>query len=426
MQVLGLASAPVEATASVDADPVAATPSGAVPDAWRTEKIKSIWQALHFSAPPLSTADAITIQQKGGWKEIDPVARASTYFISGRPTLARSPTGMLLVGRGSQYRPHCSVVLIRPDVVLTAAHCVDSRAKDAVLKVYFPFEGFRSSTVGGTEAFCDGRDEGLPSCTDDLAVIRLTEPYRHIIPARIAGTSISTADGVFSAQGFGTSNPILSDRGLLRTGLVEPGECNCGEPDTAMQHSVCFPVHNQRSNEPIEAFANFEGHSGGGMFIQSGSEPLLIGIASKLSRGCGISGAFEGRYVDLRDVRYAEWLASFFDDAQTSNSKREIKWLLRKTYALPGSADASTYPVNIPQKTANLLVTLNHELNGFPPYPDEDLDVEMPESLTADCIRHNGAETCEVQNPPPGDYIIGIKAVRGNPAYQLTAVAILE
>jgi hypothetical protein len=92
-----------------------------------------------------------------------------------------------------------------------------------------------------------------------------------------------------------------------------------------------------------------------------------------------------------------------------------------------GIADGvDEHPIRIPDNAARLLVTLNHELNGFTPKPGGELDIELPENLEAECIRHYGAETCEIQNPPPGDYIIGIKAVRGNPAYQLTAVAILE
>ena len=84
------------------------------------------------------------------------------------------------------------------------------------------------------------------------------------------------------------------------------------------------------------------------------------------------------------------------------------------------------YELEVSKDTQELLVNLNHETAGFDPEPGTDLSLELPAPWHSDCSRFYGVESCSVLNPPPGEYMIGVKKNKGNPAYQLTAVAILE
>ena len=219
----------------------------------------------------------------------------------------------------------------------------------------------------------------------------------------------------------------MSVRGVLISGPVDIVECACGKGDFTDSGHLCTPVKYGNESRPPDYFAVYDGHSGGPLFSKNNTGLGLLGIASRLSLDCLEADFHEGRYVDLRLPRYEKWLAqAFCAEPCKAGNDGSTSELLSVPLAFSTYESEDHHPVSVQHRVPVLLITLNHEVNGFFPEPGGDLEIRMPDTLNADCQRYYGVETCEVQNPPPGDYIIGIKAVRGNPAYQLTAVAILE
>lgn len=412
-----------DAAGAAFSGPAASVPSSSVSKAWRAEKIRSIWNELHFGEPPLPDTVLGEFLETGTWNTVDSGATPLDYVLSGNPVLVPAPTGMLLAGQDGLYWPHCTVVLTAPDRVVTARHCIDSLPDRSDLRIHFPWEGIRGVMHKGISVFPGEAGEDGRTERADLARIRLDRPYRFIPLATPPATG--AAENLV-AQGFGNSNRVLTDRGLLLQGAVEPEACRCnGKTGSGV---LCFEVRFHPGGQQTGRFANFGGHSGGPMFDVSNGEFSLIGIASKLALGCGAGGTHEGRYVDLSNPRISDWLSrSFCTPPCRTAAEGALHVLLRIPYARTGPAGVDRHGVSIPAGTGQLIITLNHEIDGFRSRDGADLEITPPARLAGfECTRHYGVENCEVQNPAPGDYSIGIKRVSGNPAYQLTAVAVVS
>lgn len=121
------------------------------------------------------------------------------------PEAASRPAVMVLSSRGGM----CSAVVVAPDVVLTAAHCV---AGSADLRVHFRQDGAEPALIApAARAVHPGYDAGAVAGrrrSIDLALLRLPEP----LPARFPAAALAEA-----APGRGA--PILlGGYGLAREG----------------------------------------------------------------------------------------------------------------------------------------------------------------------------------------------------------------
>lgn len=347
-----------------------------------------------------------------------------TDVVSGVPALRNSPTGMLLAGNDEGYWPHCSLVLTRPGVALTAAHCLAGRRGPYSLKTYFPREGFRS--VVATERIfpCAG---GPGRCEDSLALLRLDRAYRLVPLAHQAPASSGRPGEGTTLQGFGVSNPLRSDNGLAHEGTATLDDCACAGSGAGVPGFLCFGFDLETPGGPGPTFINLQGDSGGAMFADSGAPYPLLGIAAGIDKACGRVGVMEARYFDTRKIPGAPELERAFCTADCAAAPRpEARVLLESPFGRVGSARSAQLPFRISETPEVLLINLNHEVLGFHPEPGGDLDLVPPAGLDAECERHVGVESCQISNPPPGAYSIGVERKSGNPAYQLTVVAIYE
>jgi hypothetical protein len=410
---------------SATAEPADYSLSSEALEKWRETKYRSIWKELHFNDPPLSDSELRLLLNNGDASGVDPEASPTSFFLSGMPSLEPSPTGLLLAGSGEYYWPHCTVVLTRPNLVLTARHCVESLPDRTNFKVFFPREGFRDTDESGIRVYCAKGDGSCSSRFDDLAAIRLSDPYSFIPLASEPGYSGALSGVLAKAQGFGDSNLILADRGILKAGRTEISNCTCGHGYFEGSGHICTRIDYGTTDHRPGYYVPYGGGSGGPLFMQSRSGFRLIGIASRLSRDCVDASSQEGRYIDLRLPRYKAWLSEVFCDKSCSDaSVNTIHELLNVPIGHSDQVKADQRSITIPESTRELIITLNHELNGFSPNPGGNLDIDLPQSPDADCTRYHGVESCTVQNPAAGDYSIGVRRVRGTPAYQLTVVAI--
>jgi hypothetical protein len=135
----------------------------------------------------------------------------------------------------------------------------------------------------------------------------------------------------------------------------------------------------------------------------------------------------EGRYVDLRTNAGLEVLDGILCDQRCTPANppaHEVLLAIELAYVTDAGEDR--HPIRVGDGATELLVNLNHETAGFQPEPATDLSIVLPAFLKGECSRYYGVESCHVSNPPPGAYSIGIQRESGNPAYQLTVVAIYE
>ena len=173
-------------------------------------------------------------------------------------------------------------------------------------------------------------------------------------------------------------------------------------------------------------FSNFGGDSGGALFAGDGSSFELVGLSTGFDTGCA-EHLIEGRYVDIRNYPGLEMLDDIFCDADCSepdSPSHEVLLAVELAYVADDGEDR--HPIRIGDGATELLVNLNHETAGFRPESATNLSMMLPASLEGECSRYYGVESCHISNPPPGAYSIGIQRESGNPAYQLTVVAIYE
>ena len=400
-------------------------PGDSVRARWQREKVLGLERAIG-GARPLSHPSNWPLDANGQpdlAQLLDPMVNRQFLVVSGQPGLHLAPIGILLTRNGENWWPACSLVLVRSDTVLTASHCLSFSNPIGNAIVFFPYEGLRTLAADGVYLPCD--DAGS-SCSADIAVLELERPYR-LLP--LAGRSTAATPLIgrsATAVGFGASNPLLSDRGLMHRGHPAFGECVCKGREEAAGRQICFQVDYGPDAPSLWQFSNFGGDSGGALFAGDGSSFELLGLSTGFDRGCA-EGMIEGRYVDLRMDSGLEFLDNVFCDEKCSEALRpEHEVLLAVELAYVAEAGEDRYPVRIGDRATELLVNLNHETAGFQPEPATDLSIVLPRSLPGECSRYYGVESCHVSNPPPGAYSIGVERQSGNPAYQLTVIAIHE
>lgn len=410
---------------------------GAVADAaaiesWRETAVRNLWTAMY---PEL---DALTREQyrelKAGAVEVFPeeFTFEAAPIMGGEPTFTLSPVGMILLGTDGRFYPHCTGILTAPDVLLSARHCVARLHAGDQLKLFMPFGGIRDLVIENVDLYCEEGDTDCSTHVDDVAYVKLAMPF-DIVPAATRGETPSTApDSTAKIYGFGLSDKSLSDNGILRSGDVILDDCNACTLDeladsdpSAGGRLICFDFAWAAAVGVDNLHGNLDGDSGGPMMVAATLPNNTVGISSRVDWRCSKEDDQEGRYVNITHDNYSDWLEDAFCEPPCTPLTGEL-WDTVTLEPL-GSVDPATgtrsYTLMVRPFTKRMVLTLNHEINGYNPFPD-DLELVLPEGLDADCERHDGAEACTVDQPPQGDYQLIVKTHDGLPNYQLAVVAI--
>lgn len=345
------------------------------------------------------------------------------------PTLSHRFVGMLMKGdEQHSFWPHCTVTLIRPDIALTARHCVKD-LHGLKLKVFFQSEGFREVSSSQILVFCDQMGVMCSKQIDDLAAIRFLIPFMISPVASMSGLSKLQPGAITTVVGFGSSSTYLFDNGIMRSGEVILGECSpCRSTDISSKKTavvppaICFDSTIRISKtESANRVGSQPGDSGGPMLIYDHGSHQLIGLARGTSWTCSDEAHSENRFVNLLDPRYHEWLSriSSKSDSSANTSTRTDILLAVESAKLDHENPNDFYELEIGPLATELIVTMNHSVGGWNPNPS---DLNLLLDVEADCSRFVGAEVCSVKDPATGPINIRVQRVHRQATYQVTAI----
>lgn len=329
-------------------------------------------------------------------------------------------------GSASNANGICSGTLVGCQTFLTAAHCVcdtvggncqpgDLGAPNPNLYfVYVPHFG-----VVPVQSIAVQADYDFP--VGDVAVLRLASPVSNVRPARI-NTSAPPATGMAGTiVGFGLTAGGNNDYGVKRSGSVTTVGCTGGISSTT---SVCWAFRSPLGS-PGSNSNTCNGDSGGPLFLDLGSGPVVAGITSGgNSQNC----LPPDDSYDANVYAYRSWIAAQAG-ADLNNvscgagpqvGDPEVTVLAYAGAAASG--EQVVYDLEVPPATSEIRLALNATR-------DFDLYVRQAPGVsrtTFDC-KHDGPSqvaVCAVTDPPVGAWSALVDAYGGSGAYQLTITLI--
>ena len=362
-------------------------------------------------------------------------------IVNGIPTAAYASVGVLIFytdATRSTLDGLCSGTLIGCQTFLTAAHCVCPDSADnasscmrqgltdpATLQVFLPHAGFFDidrETIDPDYSFAEA---------GDVAVLHLRQSESGVIPAPINTLRRPDFGTLGTIVGFGSTNAVRmmpDDTGIKREGPVTTASCINGVPDTTQ---VCWLFNGAGAN-------TCNGDSGGPLFIDFGSGPLLTGVTSGgESRDCLAPDDGYDTDVFVAQSFITEQAGSDLGPARCGDVP-QIGEAAAVVTALPVTFSAAaveqTNSVVVPAGTQVLRVALNGQLSsgqGFGQMVDNDFDLFVqagvpPTDTSFDCKSAGSTtfEFCEVQNPSPGTWYIRSVAAQGTGSAQVTVTAL--
>lgn len=222
-----------------------------------------------------------------------PVEDVRSAIVDGTVAPEDAAVGALVARRARCVEPEpallCTVTLIAPRVVLTAAHCLDTFGADGQYEVLFD-DALRTSSMAfvviGVRAH-PGYDPRTHE--NDLALMLLAAPVPGIVPVPLATTSVAAGDTV-RAVGFGTTRDAAQPAGIRRSGTMVVSALSTSAFQTTRAPAMTCT-----------------GDSGGPVFTV-GSPQTLAGVTASGDPGC-TTEAFNVRVDTQRDTFVGPFLA---------------------------------------------------------------------------------------------------------------------
>jgi hypothetical protein len=326
----------------------------------------------------------------------------------------------------------CTDFGVDPFEILTGAEC---RARPDLLdpagkRVFFQHAGLVAvSEVIVHPGFRVGQ-------RSDLAVLRLERPVSGIRPAPINQAGSPPVGSPAVIVGFGQTGGGPEDfRGLKRFGRTTLAAC-VTRPDG--EHLCYDYVVAPPAPPPFDAGAS-GGDSGGPLFVDLGSGPLLAAVtngATPIPPTCRVCvGSFNGFSSDvfvnrafIEEAAGADLHATACGDLPFAGEDGSS--ILFGTGELSAGDPEARFSLEVPPGTDALRVSLNSEL----PFPTREANFsnrftlhlrhgEPPTPAASDCASEEagGLQFCEVSAPEAGTWHVLARRIDGVGAFQVTA-----
>jgi hypothetical protein len=202
--------------------------------------------------------------------ESDESVAAKSSVIDGKLTDAHPAAGYLVDRTGTR---HCSAVLVRPTVVLSAAHCWDgpSVLHFGVGKFKRGGKLYRAREIGDEVHRFVRRHPAYDGTSHDLAFISLEEPVKGVKPAVIGDHEALDACN-FEVVGYGRS---------LAGPVDTPVNKASGYRDERRSATICL-TGVQESSGFLTAVgkdgSTCRGDSGGGLMVKNASVDTVVAV----------------------------------------------------------------------------------------------------------------------------------------------------
>ncbi|MBA8889714.1 hypothetical protein FHW12_003961 [Dokdonella fugitiva] len=312
----------------------------------------------------------------------------------------------------------CTGALIAPNVVATAAHCVN--AEGATLSgVYFQHGG-----VHDVVAAIAHPSFAFPRF--DIALLTLKDDVTGIVPLAL-NTRAAVAPGT-PAQivGFGYHSGLGSEAIVRRTGMKFYGNVATSACDAAYQGQglICWTFE-ARSGAALSG-STCNGDSGGPLLVVEDGAWRLAGLTSGGGADCTVGD----RPVDTEIYAYADWIREQLAAMPASSGaplEPSLQPATSNVQRFPFGEPARIFAQNatwaraftVPPGTRVLRVAMNTIETGSTVHFQVG-----PHDATAACARDvdDVVTACEVQAPAAGAWDVSVAGIPGQ-EYQLVATA---
>lgn len=357
---------------------------------------------------------------------LEPAMQVAAPIVNGVLTAAHPSTGALFDLLNGTL---CSGVLIGCETLLTAAHCVcdtdgaDCQEPDAPnptdYLVFFQHAGFFPVA---SVAVNPGYD--AVTAEADVAIVKLATPVTGIVPSTIDTAGPPAFGTPAEIVGFGRigGDPFVDGtHGLKRVGHVTTASCDPVASDTT---AVCWSF-SEPLGPPGEDSNSCEGDSGGPLFADLGSGPVVAGLTSFGASETCLAPDFS---VDTSVAAYRSWVTAAAGADLGSAACGSIPPVGQPATTvhpysgiLDGSNRDATYAFGVGPGTQELRVALNGIFQG-----NADLYLKLgslptPTDYTCASTNADSFEYCQVLSPAAGTWYVLARGVSGLPVYQLTA-----
>jgi hypothetical protein len=201
-------------------------------------------------------------------------------------------------------------ILIAPDWILTAAHLLTAASSGT-----FTLNG---TAYSSTQLITDPSWDGKPSDGSDFGLVHLSSSLTAIPPAFYAGASVLVQTATFVGYGFTgtglTGWKTLDGQKRGFQDVVDVNNPNFG--NTALLFGATFdsPANNALPLEGCVA----PGDSGGGVFVNDGSQYYLAGVISFAASTSGNANSSYGNISGFDSISPAlPWITSVVPEPST-------------------------------------------------------------------------------------------------------------